>query len=383
MNYQTVNKVQFGANKQAIVKFILKDESGNAINAKSFTIDAMSANLNRSILRQKYDRVNYTDDNEGPLTFTLSGTTNVIYAALMISGSANITITAETASDAYAYGKTSVSFDYGKYYEVTVKMYKRDVDLASLNANYEAKSGQVLSGTLPAGLYLDVVDGATVTLKNANINASSVSPFTHGALCCNGNVTLLLEGTNVVKGNPAVFSAEGKTLIIDGNGSLTATSEDTEEVESCSAAIGSPYYGTCGNIIIKGGYIKATSESGSAGIGCGYFGNCGDITITGGTVEAYGHDSAGIGCSEKGDNNHCGKITIANTVTKVVSATSKNGGGVIGQTMGSCPSVKFGDCEVWYESTWHPMPMVDGDYGGLHLTIDDDGKRWTLTPVVP
>ena len=100
------------------------------------------------------------------------------------------------------------------------------------------------------------------------------------ALCCNGNVTLLFEGTNVVKGNPAVFSAEGKTLIIDGNGSLTATSEDTEEVESCSAAIGSPYYGTCGNIIIKGGYIKATSESGSAGIGCGYFGNCGDITIT-------------------------------------------------------------------------------------------------------
>lgn len=123
MNYQTVNKVQFGANKQAIVKFILKDESGNAINAKSFTIDAMSANLNRSILRQKYDRVNYTDYNEGPLTFTLSGTTNVIYAALMISGSVNITITAETASDAYAYGKTSVSFDYGKYYEVTVKMF--------------------------------------------------------------------------------------------------------------------------------------------------------------------------------------------------------------------------------------------------------------------
>lgn len=171
-------------------------------------------------------------------------------------------------------------------------------------------------------------------------------------------------------------------LIIDGNGSLTATPEDTEEVESCSAAIGSPYYGTCGNIIIKGGYIKATSESGSAGIGCGYFGNCGDITITGGTVEAYGHNSAGIGCSAKGDSNHCGKITIANTVTKVVSTTSMNGG-VIGQTMGSCPSVKFGDCEVWYESIWHPMPMVDGDYGGLHLTIDDDGKRWTLTPVVP
>ena len=50
-------------------------------------------------------------------------TKNVIYAALMISGSANITITAETASDTYAYGKTSVSFDYGKYYEVTVKMF--------------------------------------------------------------------------------------------------------------------------------------------------------------------------------------------------------------------------------------------------------------------
>ena len=214
-----------------------------------------------------------------------------------------------------------------------VKVYKRNGStstlIGTLSASVSSSDKTTLSGTVSpapdptAGDYLDFYyidptmdytgqDGtlATIAQKHDFCDVASLAP----------------EGSD--------------RYIVDGN---KITIDELQTLQ-----FGAPYYGTCGNIIIKGGYIKATSESGSAGIGCGYFGNCGDITITGGTVEAYGHDSAGIGCSDYGDNTHCGKITIANTVTKVVSTTTDNDGGVIGQTMGSCPSVKFGDCEETY-----------------------------------
>ena len=417
--------LRFGDNQQAIVKFILKDEDGNDVSATSFTIDATSDNLGRSILRQTYDRVNNTDDVEGPLSFTLSEAAHEIYAALRISGSADITITAniQGSSDTYAYRKTNVSFDNGKYYEVTIKM-KKTIDLSTLTSDFTAQNGQILTGTLAGNHRIDIANGATVTLRNVTIDRPTTRKDCSG-INCDEDATIILEGVNKVKSQdpdyPGILASKAVygsnngentytayTLTIKGTGSLEVSSDNsagigcpashpvghiiieggtiTAKGGDTGAGIGCDYGTSCASIIIKGGTVNAEGGSKAAGIGCGQYANCEMISITGGSVTAVGHGgAAGIGCGNKYDgdssNKYCNNITIGKRVTKVVATRGDNGTNPIGASdNGTCKSVVFGDATVWNGSAWTPNPMVNGSYGGLNLTITDDGKTWTLMP---
>ena len=66
-----------------------------------------------------------------------------------------------------------------------------------------------------------------------------------------GNATLVLEGTNSVKGGhenyPGIFAAENTTLTIKGTGSLTA------QTKGRGAGIGGGGNASCGNITITSG----------------------------------------------------------------------------------------------------------------------------------
>lgn len=197
--------------------------------------------------------------------------------------------------------------------------------LSKLTADYEAQDGEVLTGTLAANVKITIADGATVTLKDVNINGSGTwTSGNYAGITCAGDATITLEGTNTVKGfadgYPGIFVSSGKTLVINGTGELIASSNGTYDTGSGGAGIGGGDNLNCGNIEIQSGTVTATGNQYGAGIGGGQSANCGNITISGGTVTATGGNrAAGIGGGRRGtsgtkggyDSGSCGNITIS------------------------------------------------------------------------
>ena len=364
------------ANQQAIVKFTLKDKAtGSAISVNSLTLHDAGNNIYR-ILDCQHSRSGYAIMKDLAVTRSTAG--SEFYVAIKTKevggapASLDLTLTAvDEESDPaspvyYTYAKSGVSFIPGQYYEVTVSMTKLsehvvDIkeDISHIDDNpslsYTARTGDVLTGRnecylegsdetklYSPNVHITIADGATITLRNATIEKANVSGCSWAGLTCEGDATIILEGTNVVQGlgdnSSGIYVPEGKTLTIRGDGSLSVeglsgagiggegnivieSSTITAQGKGLSAAIGSSG-GTCGNITITGGTITATGDAMAAGIGSGYRGSCGNITITGGTVTATGgKNAAGIGTGGFGT---CGNITIASTVTSVTATKGSN-----------------------------------------------------------
>ena len=250
-------------------------------------------------------------------------------------------------------------------------------DLSTINENYTAQNGETLTGTLASNVKISIADGATVALNNVNINGTNDPNYGWAGITCEGNATIILSGTNTVKGfyedYPGIQAAAGKTLIIKSIGSLTASSNgngagigggykiDCGNIEiqggtitatggEFGAGIGSDYDATCGNITISGGTVTATGGQKAAGIGSGNNGTCNDITISGGTVTATGGDyAAGIG-GGRGFNmdylSSCGTITITTGVTKVTATKGNDAPNSIGAGIDcTCGTVTIGGNE--------------------------------------
>jgi len=214
------------------------------------------------------------------------------------------------------------------------------VNLGSLSGNYVAFDGDVLTGTLSGNYQISIADGATVTLNDATITCLSTGAK-YAGITCIGDATILLSGTNSVKGGmeesglgcwPGIFVPAGKTLIIDGSGSLTASSGGDASDKFAPGIGGISTYdinvgAACGNIEIRGGSITASGGWGSAAIGGSQFFDCGTITITGtANVIATGDENGpGIG---SGWNATCKDITISTSGT--VTATGGQYGAGIG-----------------------------------------------------
>ncbi len=228
---------------------------------------------------------------------------------------------------------TPLTFEQGGEYEIPVSVAgvaapaadPTAIDLATLTADYEAKNGMTLTGTLANNVKISIADGATVTLKDVDINGSGTwTSGDYAGITCTGDATITLEGTNTVKGfyekYPGIFVSSGKTLVINGTGVLNASSNVSDEPGSGGAGIGGGDKMDCGNIEIQSGTVTATGNENGAGIGGGQDANCGNITISGGTVTATGGDrAAGIGGGRRGssgtpkeyDSGSCGNITIS------------------------------------------------------------------------
>ena len=240
--------------------------------------------------------------------------------------------------------------------------------LDKLTSDYEAQ-GEILTGTLGKNVKISIADGATVTLKDVTINGVKAA-YNWAGITCNGDATIILEGTNTVRGfdfrYPGIYVPAGHTLTIKGSGSLTASSNGSGAgigggyniscgnivIEggtinaiggSCLAGIGGGYQSSCGNINIKGANVTATGGNYAAGIGGGYYGSCGNITIGAGSViKATGGDySPGIGSGHYGS---CGNITIADKVTSVTATKGSASSYSVGSAKnGSCGTVTIGD----------------------------------------
>ena len=260
------------------------------------------------------DRGKATTDWLGTATFTMSadGGLNLKDLALSVDG------------DDIELSCTSKILEAGKTYDITknVDPTKNVVYLSKLTGNYEAKNGDILTGTLTGSTQdykISIAPGASVTLANATINGVNATYCTWAGLNCPGDATIvLMEGTiNTVIGffedYPGIHIAVDKTLTIKGSGTLHARPNRTF---GYAAGIGGGVFVPCGNIEILGGTITATGEGWSAGIGGGQEANCGNITIAGvGTCVTATKGIAAPYSIGAGYNGTCGTVTIAGVVT--------------------------------------------------------------------
>ena len=164
----------------------------------------------------------------------------------------------------------------------------------------------MLTGVLSGSHKIIIADGATITLKDANITCLDSGAY-YAGINPLGDATILLEGENTIKGGneeyPGIYAPENKTLTIDGDGSLDASSN------GWGCGIGGGCDISCGNIIIKGGTIIARGGSGAAGIGSGIGANCGNIEIMD-TVTKVTAQTDSADYSIGADSGTCGTVTI-------------------------------------------------------------------------
>ena len=266
---------------------------------------------------------------------------------------------------------SSTTFAAGKIYNIT-RSTGATVNLSTINADYTAQNGETLTGTLANNVKISIADGATVILNGVSINANGGwTSGNYAGITCAGDATIILSGTNTVKGFyenfPGIYVPVGNTVTIKGSGSLTASSNGfgagiggrfniacgnieiqggtiTATGGNQAAGIGSGRNANCGTITISGGTVSATGGNYAAGIGSGYEASCDAITISGGTVTATGgSDGAGIGSG--GFGSSCGAINITSGVTSVTATKGSNAPNSIGAGSGesTCGTVTIED----------------------------------------
>lgn len=295
----TTNDASF-VNQQAIVKFTLKKVNGSSINAYEFCVSDGTNEYWASV---------YGYDGDA---------TNEFYMAIPAISTGDVTLKANAYPYGYIYERSGVTFVAGKYYEIAVKMINY-LDWSGSAITLE--DGDILTGS--GETKVSIADGAMVTLANASIEGSNRSTKQYAGINCLGDATIILSGTNTVTGfyenYPGIHVPSGKTLTIQGTGSLNASSN------GYAAGIGGGHEIDCGNITINSGTVTATGGTRSAGIGSGYNASCGDIILSGGTITAtcgsYGKASIGKGSSK----STCGDITISGSHSVTLNNLNNSG----------------------------------------------------------
>ena len=193
-------------------------------------------------------------------------------------------------------------------------------DLETATQDVVLWDGAVLHGRMYAESThkMSILDGATVTLRNATIDGFNNYQYMFAGLTCLGDATIVLEGANVVEGfyqdYPGIYVPYGSTLTIKGSGSLAAASSGR------AAGIGGGYYMECGNIDIREGTVVATGGQYSAGIGGGYSADSGAIHVRAGITSVTA--TCGDGCTNpigKGRDGSGSTASIASGLKKTVS----------------------------------------------------------------
>lgn len=268
--------------------------------------------------------------SDGTNTYTVSrsAVAGPIYMAMQpISSDKTISFVANDELNWYSKSVTNRAYAANKIYPINVTMTGGNViDLSKLTDNCTAQNGDILTGKLGASHKISIAAGATVILKNVSINydESPALSDSFAGINCSGNATLIITGTNYVKGfssgYPGIFVPSASTLTITGNGTLYVDGHEN------AAGIGSgrgniEAYRACGNIVLQGGTIHATGGGSAAGIGSGASANyteydpgtpssCGNITIKNSVTHVYVKQNSGAESIGHGQESSCGTVTI-------------------------------------------------------------------------
>ena len=268
--------------------------------------------------------------SDGTNTYTVSraAAAGPIYVAMLpVTSDKTLSFVANDASNSYYKSVTGKTLAVNNQYAINVTMEQGlTTNLSTLSADYVAQNGDILTGKLLVSHKISIAAGATVILKDVSINYD-INPALSGSFAginCSGNATLIISGTNYVKGfssgYPGIFVPTDNTLTITGNGTLYVNGHEN------AAGIGSgrddiDAYKACGNIVIQGGTIGATGGSGAASIGSGASINftqyetgtpssCGNITVKNSVTHIHVFNSSGAGSIGKGQYSNCGTVTI-------------------------------------------------------------------------
>ena len=270
------------------------------------------------------------------------------YAVEFAEGTAEPTLWKAEPATGVTKGQTVTVTYTGSKKVIGVKAEKKAkaaaTDLSTINANYTASDGELLTGTLAGNYKISIADGATVTLDGVTIS--------NGQIACDGSVTMILMGANTVtattEGEAAIkIGGSGTTLTITGSGSLTAQGG----LEAAGIGTDRNENGelSFGNIVINGGTVTATGGKEGAGIGTGLADGqyasasitCGDITINGGTVTAIGGlYGAGIGTGPTMSDGGSASITCGDITINGGTVTATGGG--YGPGIGTGVFLKYG-----------------------------------------
>lgn len=333
-----------------------------------------------------------------------------IYAAIQPTSGANISYFATDGTKNYTKAVTNKTYAADNIYNLGLKM--TDASVVSLKGFSEGdainvSNGQTITGALTDGddylIYatITIEDGAIVTLKDVGINSNGnlTTPGSDiSGITCDGNATIILEGTNIVNGFDrfGIEVKSGKTLTILGTGTLNASGYNTfsgiggegnivinggnitATGGEGAAGIGGGKNASCGNIVINsGGTITATGGNKAAGIGSGFEGTCGNITISGGIVEATGgsegnHYGAGIGSGASCSIDYTTSITITSGVTSVTATRGGDGG--------ECKFIGAGSwCSGGATLTIDGVANATTSSEFPNFTSEVSGNTWTLT----
>ena len=245
---------------------------------------------------------------DGTNSYTITGndTDGHIYAA--IQPTTAFSCIATDGTNNYAKSLTSRDYQADNIYNLGLKMdAATTTSLASATTDQTIGNGSTLSGELGSKVKISIADGAIVTLKGAQITAFGYG-YKYADITCEGNATIILEGMNIVRGfsdeYPCIYVPSGKTLTIQGTGSLSARNA------GMGAGIGGGMLINCGNIVINSGNITAEGGSRGAGIGGGAHASCGNITITSGVTSVRAAAGSGANSIGAGYEGTCGTVTI-------------------------------------------------------------------------
>lgn len=178
-------------------------------------------------------------------------------------------------------------------------------------------NGEYVINNITSAYGITVKSGvdASLTINNVSITSTAVAPI---KIESGATLNLNVKGVNTLSApeNYAGIAvcADSTTsygsLIIDGDGTLNASSAKAAAGIGGNRKNTDSFTGIVGKITIKGGTVNATGGQAAAGIGAGYNCTvCNDITINGGIVNATSGANVATGI---GGANSCtnGKITI-------------------------------------------------------------------------
>ena len=273
-----------------------------------------------------------------------------------------------------------------------------NVTIQDVNVVISDPSGSPQDHSGQAAVTIDVADNASanVTLDSVKIDVKETgkiwSPPGAAAvqITGNGDVTLELDGTNIVQSGARRAGVEKNTIAAtetnsgSGNGNLTITDETgtSGSLESTGgpngAGIGGGVSGDSSNITITGN-AEVTAQGGQsgAGIGGGAYGDGSNITISGGKVTATGGNyGAGIGGGQKGSGS---EITISGGTVEATGGEN-NGAGIGGGANGSGSDIIItGTAEVTAKGGNYGAGIGGGYNGngngtGSNITISQDAQ---------
>ncbi len=298
------------------------------------------------------------------------------------------------------------------------------------------KDGDVIYGKLEHEAQFTIAKGATITLRNVDMNYWKMSTDRgHTALSCKGNCTIILEGTEnylrgkfdtsetttqggygiyvtgklTIKGDgkletvgginySGIYAKKGLdilsgTIIADGTFHAGIACENscilniyggkiTAYGGNASAGIGGGCNDKCGTVNIYGGtvYAKGGSEAPGIGSGQGNFTSYidgGTVNIYGGYVEAYGgNHGAGIGAGD-GDGGAGGNITIYGGEVRAYGGT--DAAGIGGGEGGAGGTITISGGKVYAEAkgTSNFAAGIGGGQEGAGGTITISGGEVT------